>query len=104
MFYQIWKIIPHQFHDEINQFNFFFWHIFSKEKFLHLPRPFGLTNIFSLLIYIVDDIIKIKETPSIYGRCMDLQDLQSNFINIAEAISQCGLGIEGWLKKRKCSS
>jgi hypothetical protein len=51
-------------------------------------------NILSLLIYIIDDIIKIKESPSIFGRCMDLQDLKSNFINIAEAISQCGLRFE----------
>ena len=52
----------------------------------------------------VDDIIKIEESHSIYGRCMDLQDLQSKFVNIGEAISQCGLRIEGWLIKRKCSS
>ncbi len=83
------------FHDEINSFSIFFQGIFSKEKFPHLLGPFGFMNILSLLNYIVDDIIKIIESDSIYGRCMDLQDLKSNFINIAEAISQCGWGFEG---------
>ncbi len=97
-------MIPHLFHDGINSFDFFFQDKFSKEKITHLLGPFGLMNILSLLIYIVDDIIKIEESTSIHGRCMDLQDLQSNFINIAEAISQCGLRIDGWLLKRKYSS
>ncbi len=96
--------MDHLFHDEINSFHFFFHNIFSKEKITHLLEPFWFIKISSLLIYIVDDIIKIKESPSIFGRCMELQDLQSNFINIVEALSQCDLRFEGWLIKRKCSS